>query len=54
MKVGDLVRYGKSGATGIVIETGLDVGSLYVKVIWEDDTIFTERSSSLEVINERR
>ena len=54
MKVSDLVRCGTSGATGIVIETGLDVGSLYVKVMWEDDTIFTERSSSLEVINESR
>ena len=56
MKVGDMVSYQKASilSTGIVIETGLDVGSLYVKVMWEDGTIFTERASSLKVISEGR
>jgi hypothetical protein len=56
VKVGDLVRHQKVWIehTGIVIETGLDAKSIYAKVMWEDGTIFTERSRSLEVISESR
>ena len=56
MKVGDLVRFQKVWivATGIVVETGLFSGNRDIKVMWDDGTIFTERSSSLEVINESR
>jgi len=55
MNVGDLVRLESLPFTaGIVIETGLEAGSLYVKVMWEDATIFTERIRSLELISEDR
>ena len=56
MKVGDLARFQKVWivATGIVVETGLFSGNRDIKVMWDDGTIFTERSSSLEVINESR
>ena len=55
-EIGDLVRHQKVWIehTGIVIETGLDAKSMYTKVMWEDGTIFTERSRSLEVISESR
>ncbi len=57
MKVGDMVRYQKASilSTGIVIETGLDVGvEQLVVVMWEDGTLFTERARSLKVISEGR
>ena len=57
MKVGDMVSYQKASilSTGIVIETGLDVGvEQLVVVMWEDGTLFTERARSLKVISEGR
>ena len=56
MKVGDIVQFKafKKGLSGIIVEIGVYTGNKYVRVMWQDGEIFTEKSKFIQVVNESR
>ena len=65
MKIGNLVKYknlhghcegGKFTSKawiGLVVETGIYTGNCNLLVLWNETALCPEKSSALEVINER-